>query len=166
MKNWYVVYTQPNGEGRALMNLRRQGFSAYLPMFRRRRVHARRADIVERPLFARYLFVALDPALDRWRAILGTFGVCDLVRRGETPSPVPAGIVEALQTGDSARAFDEVDPAAGLRLGDNVRILAGPFADLIARFQALADVDRIVVLLDLLGREVRVKIPTRAIATA
>jgi len=46
------------------------------------------------------------------------------------------------------------------------RILTGPFADLIGRFQALAESDRVIVLLDLLGREVRAKIPTREIAAA
>ncbi len=28
---WYVVHTQPNGEARADLNLRRQGFATYLP---------------------------------------------------------------------------------------------------------------------------------------
>ena len=66
-KRWYVVHTQPNGEGRANLNLRRQGFATYLPRYARRRRHARRQETVQRPLFPRYLFVGLDLARDEAR---------------------------------------------------------------------------------------------------
>ena len=36
-RRWYVVHTQPNGEARADLNLRRQGFATYLPRYARRR---------------------------------------------------------------------------------------------------------------------------------
>jgi len=64
-RRWYVVHTQPNGEGRADLNLCRQGFATYLPRYARRRRHARRQEVVKRPLFPRYLFVGLDLARDR-----------------------------------------------------------------------------------------------------
>ena len=82
-RRWYVVHTQPNGEGRADLNLRRQGFATYLPRYARRRRHARRQEVVQRPLFPRYLFVTLDLARDRWRAVHSTFGVNRLVLAGE-----------------------------------------------------------------------------------
>lgn len=166
MKRWFVVHTRPNAETRALDNLRRQGFETFLPRHKRRRAHARRVDVVERPLFPRYLFVAFDLVGAPWRSILGTFGVSDLIRRGDVPTPVPEGVVEALRAGVDAAAFDELEPAARMRAGDAVRVLAGPFADLIGRFQALADTDRVVVLFDLLGREVRATLSTRAVAAA
>ena len=66
---WYVVHTQPNRENRAAMNLRRQGFSAYLPIFQRTRRHARRTETVSRPLFPRYMFVEFDRNREPWRSI-------------------------------------------------------------------------------------------------
>ena len=72
---WYVVHTQVLGEDRADLNLRRQGFETYLPRYLRTRRHARRVETVARPLFPRYLFVAMDVARDRWRAVQSTFGV-------------------------------------------------------------------------------------------
>lgn len=66
---WYVVQTQPNGEARAEAHLRRQGFRTYLPRYLRSRRHARKTQMVPRPLFPRYLFVGLDLARDRWRTI-------------------------------------------------------------------------------------------------
>lgn len=166
MTDWFVVYTQPNGEARALANLRRQGFEAYLPRYRRRRSHARRVDTVERPLFPRYLFVALDLMRARWRPILSTFGVCDLVRQGDTPQKLPAGVVDEIRAGEQAHSFDALDPLAGAGPGAAVRILAGPFADLIGKLQAAADSERVTLLLDLLGREVRLRLPRDAVALA
>lgn len=166
MSDWFVVYTQPNGEARALANLRRQGFDAYLPRYRRRRSHARRVDMVERPLFPRYLFVALDLMRARWRPILSTFGVCDLVRTGDTPQKLPAGVVEEIRAGEVAHTFDAPDPLAGARAGAAVRILSGPFADLIGKLQAAADSERVTLLLDLLGREVHLRLPRDAVALA
>jgi transcriptional antiterminator RfaH len=167
MSAWFVVHTQPMAERRAAANLLRQGFKTYLPLYRSRRSHARKVDFVERPLFPRYLFVALDVMRDRWRPILSTFGVSNLVRVGDAPAPVPEGVVDALRAHDEARAFDQsLDPARGLRVGAAVRVLAGPFTDLVGKFHALADAERVVVLLDLLGREVRVHVPNHAVAAA
>lgn len=167
MSNWYVVHTQPMAEQRALANLVRQGYEAYLPLYRRRRSHARRVELVQRPLFPRYLFVRFDPKVDHWRSILGTFGVSGLVRIGDVPIPVPSGIVEDLRANQAARSFDdEIAPARKLAVGERIRVLAGPFSDLVGKFQALADSERVIVLLEMLGREVRVRLPDRAVAVA
>jgi transcriptional antiterminator RfaH len=167
MSAWFAVHCQPLAEQRAAANLRRQGYETYLPLYRRRRSHARRVELVERPLFPRYLFVRFDPAVDRWRPILSTFGVCGLVRIGDTPLPVPTRVVEALQRGQAERMFDEsLEPSRKFTVGAGIRVLAGPFADLVGKFQGLADAERVVVLLDLLGREVRVRLPSRAVAAA
>ncbi|MEA2948325.1 MAG: transcriptional antiterminator RfaH, partial [Alphaproteobacteria bacterium] len=42
--HWYVVHTQAQGEDRADLNLRRQGFATYLPRYLRARRHARRTE--------------------------------------------------------------------------------------------------------------------------
>lgn len=165
MSAWYVVHTQPMAEQRAAANLVRQGYETYLPLYRRRRSHARRVELVERPLFPRYLFVRFDPGADRWRPILGTFGVSGLIRIGDMPVPVPGGIVDALRANQAAQAFDDtISPVRKLGVGAHIRVLAGPFADLVGKFQALADSERVIVLLEMLGREVRVRLPDRAVA--
>ena len=62
---WYVVQTQVNGEVKAAQNLLRQGFEIYLPRYLKRRRHARKVDFAAKPLFPRYLFVAIDVAAQR-----------------------------------------------------------------------------------------------------
>lgn len=166
MTQWIAVFTQPSSEARAQANLRRQGFEVYLPTYRRRRSHARKVEIVSRPLFPRYLFVGIDLLLARWRPILGTFGVSYVLCDGDKPRIVPDRVVEALRDGERAAAFDETNPAARLKPGEAVRIVGGPFADLIGKFQSLTEAQRVVVLLELLGREVAVRVPSGAVAAA
>lgn len=155
MTAWYVVYTQPNRETAAQEHLRRQGYDVYLPQYRRWRKHARRRELVSRPLFPRYMFVALDLLRQSWRPILSTVGVIDLLRFGELPTPVPEGLVEDIRTRELVDPIDHSAHAAVLAPGTRVRVVAGPFADLVGRFCEMADRDRVYLLLDLLGRQVK-----------
>jgi len=163
---WYAVYTQPHAETKALEHLLRQGYSAYLPRYRTRVSHARRRQIVLRPLFPRYLFAGIDRAAMPWRPILSTFGVTDIVRNGDEPAPVPFEVVSAIEEREKAGAFDRVNPQQSLRLGELVRVTAGALEDMIGRLVELRDQDRVVVLLELLGRAVRVQLHAEAVKAA
>jgi transcriptional antiterminator RfaH len=166
MKGWLVVYTHPLAEAKALANLRQQGYEAYLPWCRRWRRHARRREIVRRPLFPRYLFVAFDAMTTRWRPILSTVGVASVVRQGDQPLPVPSSIVDEIRDGEQAGRFDDLSPVARLAAGALVRIKDGPFGDLIGRLQSLAEGERVNVLLELLGREVVARVPVEKLEPA
>src|SRR5437660_12406028 len=96
-KRWYVVQTQVNGEVKAAQNLQRQGYEIYLPRYLKRRRHARKVDFTAKPLFPRYMFVAIDIATQRWRSIQSTCGVVRLVRNGDDPATVPEGVIQALK---------------------------------------------------------------------
>ena len=166
MITWYAVYTRPHAEATALENLLRQGYSAYLPRYRTKTRHARRIQTVLRPLFPRYLFAGIDRASMRWRPILSTIGVTDLVRTGDEPNPVAAEIVTALQEQEMAGSFDRLSYGHSLRLGELVRVTAGAFQDMIGRLVELRDQDRVVVLLELLGRTVRAQLEAGAVEAA
>jgi transcriptional antiterminator RfaH len=166
MMSWYAVYTRPQAEAKALENLLRQGYAAYLPRYRTEIRHARRRQTVLRPVFPRYLFAGVDRAAARWRPILSTAGVTDVVRAGSEPMPVACEIVEALREQEEAGAFDCLARRRSLRLGELVRISAGAFEDMIGRLVELRDQDRVVVLLDVLGRTVRTQLDAAAVETA
>jgi len=55
---------------------------------------------------------------------------------------------------------------AGLQKGDRVRITEGSLSDQIGIFDAPSDQQRVFLLLDLLGRQVRVKLPMTALTPA
>jgi transcriptional antiterminator RfaH len=163
---WYVVQTQVNGEAKAAQNLLRQGFEIYLPRYLKRRRHARKVDFTAKPLFPRYMFVAIDMATQRWRSIQSTFGVSHLISNGDDPATVPAGVVHALKAREDAKGFIQMDVKPAFAPGDKVRVLAGAFMDNAGLFNGLADHDRVSILLEMLGRKVRVLLDADMVAAA
>jgi transcriptional antiterminator RfaH len=159
MIRWYAAYTQPQTEARAAQQLRNQDFDVFLPLCRRLRRHARRTETVLRPLFPRYLFVALDPERQRWRSVNGTRGIVHLVGQGDRPTAVPAGIVEALRARADLAGAVPLDALAAFERGQKLLVTDGPFAGHTGRFDSLTDGQRVVLLLDLLGRSVEVAVP-------
>lgn len=164
MMRWHVVNTHPRAEGQAHDHLARQGFEVFLPRFMKRRRHARRVDWRAAPLFPGYVFVRFDPLAVRWRPILSTVGVRRLVCRGDEPASVPEGIVEEILARRDERGLVVMNEIASLKPGDRVQIMTGAFSDLIGLFDAVCENARVAVLLDLLGRKVRVKLPEGAIS--
>jgi transcriptional antiterminator RfaH len=163
---WYVVQTQVNGEFKAAENLMRQGFDIYLPRYLKRRRHARKVDFTAKPLFPRYLFVAIDVAAQRWRSIQSTFGVARLVSNGDDPSVLPEGVVSALKAREDDKGFITMNSKPAFAPGDKVRVLAGAFVDTAALFNGMADHDRVSILLEMLGRKVRVLLDADMVAAA
>ncbi|MBI4969557.1 MAG: transcriptional activator RfaH [Rhodospirillales bacterium] len=163
MKRWYVVHTQPQAERRAHANLVRQGFETYLPCYLKRRSHARKIERVPAPLFPRYLFVGIDPQTMRWRSIYSTFGVSHLISNGDMPAPVPEGVVEAIRARHGHDGLVRLDDPIPFKKGDRVEITQGSLRDLSGLFQCESDDDRVFVLLELMGRPVRVRVPLAAI---
>ncbi len=163
---WYVVQTQVNGEAKAAQNLQRQGYDVYLPRYLKRRRHARKVDFTAKPLFPRYMFVAIDVASQRWRSIQSTFGVARLVSNGDYPAAVPDGVVDALKVREDDMGFVRMDVSPAFARGDKVRVLAGAFMDSAGLFNELADHDRVSILLEILGRKVRVVLDADLVAAA
>jgi len=165
-RHWYAVQSQPNAEHKAIAHLGRQGFETYLPRYLKRRRHARRTETVAAPLFPRYLFVAIDMTVQRWRSIYSTVGVTSLVGSGGFPTPVPDRVVAGLRARENADGFIQLERRPSFRAGDKVRVLDGVFADSLALYEGMKDSDRVAILLDLLGRKVRVMVDVEAVTAA
>ena len=163
---WYVVQTQSHAEGKAAAHLTRQGFEAYLPRYLKRRRHARRVETVAAPLFPRYLFISIDLAAQRWRSISSTMGVSRLVCNGDQPAAVAEGVISALKGQEGADGLVRLDPPPRFMQGDQVRIVDGVFSACLGLFEGMADRDRVAVLLDLLGRKVRVVVDDLSVVAA
>jgi transcriptional antiterminator RfaH len=163
---WYVAQTQPHAEGRAVGHLERQGFLPFLPRYLKRRRHARRTEIVGVPLFPRYVFVSVDIARQRWHAIRSTIGIVRLIERKDGPVVVTPGIVEGLIARQDEQGFIRLGSPAGLKAGDSVRVLGGAFEQCLGLLEQISDEERVTILLDLLGRKVRVSLDAGMIAAA
>jgi transcriptional antiterminator RfaH len=136
-----------------------------LPRYLKRRRHARRVDIVPAPLFPRYFFVAIDITVQRWRSVYSTIGVTRLICNGDVPAAVPHGVVTSLKAREDAVGFIRLEPRQ-FHLGEKIRILDGVFANCLGLYDGMTDRDRVTILLDLLGRKVRVLVDAEAVAAA
>lgn len=163
--SWFVVQTHPNGEDKAVRNLVNQGFDVYLPKYAKERRHARKVEMVLRPLFPRYLFVNFDPNTDQWRPINGTIGVSRLMTQGERPLPLAIGVVEEIKDRENNNGIVTLAPQR-FSVGQQLRLCRGALLDHVGAFQEMADGNRVVLLLNLLGRDVRIKAPVDFLAAA
>ena len=160
---WFVAKTRFNGEARATFHLERQGFEVYLPKLMKRVSHARRTSWQPRPLFPSYLFVAISETQQHWRAINSTIGISHLICDDLGPVPVPVGVVDALRNAEDERGLMHTGRKVPFEKGAFVQVMSGAFADHMGRFEDTTDDERVIILLDLLGREVRAKVKLDAI---
>jgi transcriptional antiterminator RfaH len=163
---WYVAQTHLHAERKASQHLIRQGFEVYLPRYLKSRRHARRADIVAAPLFPRYLFVSIDLATQRWYSIQSTIGIAKLIRNGDFPVAVPDAIIEGLRGREDGEGFVQLERRPRFTSGDKIRISDGAFCDCLGLYESINGNDRSAILLDLLGRKVRVVLDNALIDAA
>jgi transcriptional antiterminator RfaH len=137
---WYVAQTLANPEPGAAVQLEWQGFVTFLPRMLKTVRHARRLRSICKAVFPGYVFVALDLTCDRWRAVNSTINVSRLVMGEDRPLPVPKAIVEALIDYRDASGPCRLD--RDLQPGESVRVIAGPFAQVLGRIPGLDDKGR------------------------
>jgi transcription elongation factor/antiterminator RfaH len=163
-ERWFLTHTLPKSEWKAELHLGAQGFRTFQPQIRKTIRHARQLKTIRAPLFPRYLFVILDLERDRWLSVRSTAGVSSLFSsRDGRPVPVPIGIVESLieHSEDTLTRLD-----SNLVKGQQVRILTGPFADLVGILDRLNEAGRVRVLLEMMGTAVPVTLHRSALAPA
>lgn len=156
-EKWYLVKLKPNGFERAVVNFERQGIETFMPWALRRGRAGKRYVQKKQPLFLGYLFVAFDPDVVAWRTINSTYGVSHVVTFG---SQEPAHLPEELISGLKARCDDQnfLLPPLDLRIGEKVKIIAGPFTDYIATIETLPSETRLGILFDCLGNKIPAEI--------
>ena len=164
-ERWYVAMTVPRKERLAATQLDNQLYRSFLPLQLETRRHARRFTTVLAPLFPRYIFVILDLERQHWRSVNGTFGVQRLISDGDRPLAVAPGIVETLaQSSDQRGAL--IYKADELAIGDEVKLVSGPFAGSLGVLKRLDGAGRVQILLTLLGGPVKVTAAREIVAAA
>ena len=155
--NWYVIHTKPRQEQRALTNLQQQGYLCYLPMITLEKLGRGRLNLVEEPLFPRYLFICLDNSRhgQNWAPIRSTIGVSGLVTFGSTPAKIDAGLIALLQT---QQAELDASPERLFHKGEVLIVAEGPFAGLEAIYQMPSGDNRAMILIELMGKVAHMQI--------
>jgi len=161
MNHWYLVHTKIRQELHALENLQRQGYECFLPTIKAEKLLGGLLQIVNEPLFPRYLFIKLgtDIASKSWAPIRSTLGVSRLVTFGQTPSRIDEQLLVEIRTKTESsevqlRKFEK---------GDLVLVNNGPFVGVEAIFQMADGESRVIVLLNILSKQVRMTVPPSSI---
>jgi transcriptional antiterminator RfaH len=156
---WYLVQCKPRQDARAEENLTNQGFECFRPLIS---VEKRKKDKLVRSdesLFPGYLFVHLS-AGDNWIPLRSTRGVSRLVsfNHEKLPTPVADTLIADLQ----ARTQNLTSECL-FQAGDRVRIEEGCFANVEAIFEQMDGEQRVMLLMNILGRQQLIRVPLKAV---
>lgn len=168
--SWYVAHAKVGLEAKAEASLRGAGFAVYLPRLKRFVRHARRELVVQRPLFPRYLFFGFELGARSFYAARAADGVESLVGSCGVPRAIPARIVEDLVVAEVDGQFDQtrpriVEPVHRFHEGEPVLVTKGPFQGFTARVVAAPPRDRVMILLELFGRETIATVPVSGLVS-
>jgi transcriptional antiterminator RfaH len=164
MSNWYLIHTKIRQERVALENLERQGFECFLPLIRAEKLRRGQLQVVQEALFPRYLFIRLGTGLESqsWAPIRSTTGVSRLVTFGQTPAKIDDGLVTVLKS-----ESDNTDVVLRhFEPGEQVVVTDGPFVGVEAIYQMADGEGRVMVLLNILSKQVKMRVSPTSIRKA
>jgi transcriptional antiterminator RfaH len=135
------------------------GYETYFPRLREKRMsHGRRIE-VRPPLFPGYAFFVVEL---QWHSARWTAGVLGLIMDGVRPAKVADSIIQDIRARERG-GLVELPQRETFCLGDQVRILQGPFAGHLGLYAGMRPHERVLVLLALLGGQQRVELPKDSI---
>lgn len=158
LAQWYLVQCKPRQEARAEQNLRNQYFSCYYPQHSVEKIRHGKRVVIQQPLFPGYLFINLCKLNDNWHSIRSTRGVLRLVTFANEPLPVDDRIISDLQA-----RLAGIGNKPLFQEGAPVTIMNGPFKDLDAIFCKADGEERAIILLSVLHRQHRIKVPLQTL---
>ena len=144
MKKWYLIKTKPRQEKIAKQNLKNQGYGVFCPMSK---INNRLVV-----LFSGYLFVQLNEKTQNWSPINSTKGVSHFVKFGLNFAKVPTSVIEFIKTNQHITT-DKIKNLNKFKPGDKVQISDGTFKNYMAIFKCYKSDERVILLMNLLGRE-------------
>ena len=156
---WYVVHTKPQQEQLAVDNLTRQGYSVYLPRIKllKRNRRLRCQELRLEPLFPRYLFIQPGSSELSIAPVRSTLGVAALVRFGQAPAVLRYDVLLGIREFEARQNEAGLDAISPFRDGERVLVVDGPLAGMEGLVSSVSD-ERVVVLMQLLGRDTRVNL--------
>ena len=166
-RKWFAVRTKARQEEIATMHYMRQGFTVYSPKVQSIRRHARKTEQVMRPLFPGYIFLHLNSHEQDWTAIGSTFGAIGPVRLNNYCPSVPDWVIAAIQSRENESGFIPLRSLGEKTLKSSSRVtVAMGDKEIEGIFLNFRDEDRVVVLLDILQRQLPVVTPLAKLKVA
>lgn len=150
--SWYVVYCKPRQELITKTNLKWQGFDVFLPMIKSKKYRRGKWVEVVEVMFSRYLFVRLNLTAQSTAPIRSTKGAIDLVRFSGRPAFIPNEVIGGLLEYENKYLNEQNADYPHINEGEDVRVVEGPLAGMDCVFSRCNGEQRVVVLLEMLGK--------------
>ena len=162
---WYVAHTKPRQEFTAVENLQRQGYKTFVAMLYRSKKRRGQWMRIEEVCFPRYVFFSPANPRQGLATVRSTIGVSSLVSFGQKPATIATEVLHALQAIERAglQCSNDDAPVHPFSVGDAVQIDTGPLSGLVG-IVAASGIERVGVMLSLLGREKQVEYPADALS--
>lgn len=163
--HWYVIHTYSGYENKVRQNLLNRIetmdvndriFEIVVPTQEEIEIKSGQRHTVQRKVFPGYVLVRMIMDDDSWHVVRNTPGVTSFVGSGTRPTPLNETEVLSIKKG-----MTEEKPMVkvSLALGDNVRIMDGPFQDFRGQIDEInQEKGKIKVLVSFFGRDVPVEL--------
>ncbi|RTZ42589.1 transcriptional activator RfaH [Candidimonas sp. SYP-B2681] len=158
---WYVAYTEPRQEHLARSNLQQQGFVTYLPLYKKTGKKAAAkltAAAAHEAMFPRYLFFKPSNIKQSISTVRSTRGINSIVRFGTTLAQVSPEIVASIEQHERERNRESQQGTHALKAGRRVRFSDPALKGLEGLVHSVST-QRVIVLMEILGRQARIKLP-------
>lgn len=154
---WYLLYTKPKHEKKAVDYLNDLNIEAFLPLVPIFRKWSDRVKLVNIPLFPSYVFIYLKQMSDYFVG-LSYNGILYYVKFEGKIARVDDTIVQDLRIAVSNGNNIEVS-ASTLSCGERLVVSDGPFAGMCCEVVRFNNKRKIIVRLNLIQRNVLVEMP-------
>lgn len=176
---WFIVQTNPQCERKAVEEIRRAGFRAYLPKAGRviRHHRTKLVSIKRSPALVGYIFMRFPDGAPNWYALRQCQGVKGVLYCDGRPYQLARELVASIMRAQRALDYDvkeakryRLDARRGkrepldksllrqrFRPGARVRSTSGPFASIIAEVIRVTDRGTVQAIANILGKDVPVE---------
>ena len=170
--DWFVVHTYAGYENKVKqnlasrvrsMNVEDRIYEVVIPMEDVIEFKGGRKVVVQKKVFPGYLLTRMALDDDSWYVVRNTPGVTGFVGSGAKPTPLSRKEVEDILGVGKVEGAEvptkKARPRLEFEMGEQVRVVAGPFADFNGAISEI-DVDRskLKVLVNIFGRETPVEL--------
>ena len=161
-KSWYVLYTKPRHEKKLAERLQFEGWTVYCPLKKTTKQWSDRKKVVEEALFPSFIFIQCQEQ-DRYHVFVHASAVRYLYWLRK-PAVVRSEEIESIRhwMGEVNHASITVE---SIPVGSKVRLGAGPLMGQLGKVKEHRG-NQVIVLLDQLGIQVRVKAHETPLMTA
>jgi transcription elongation factor/antiterminator RfaH len=165
-QQWFLIHTNPKQEARTISNLSAWNVETFSPQIKEWRYNPvtgeRQPGI--KPLFSRYVFARFD-LQGMFHKVRYTRGVHELVSFGDGPVSVNASIIDLIRSRIGEDGL--VKTGTDFKPGDPVVVREGLLKDFTGIFEKeMRDSDRVVVLLNTISYQARLKIDRKMLQKA